>query len=698
MPIIQKIRDKYAAVVIAVIAISLIAFILMDAFVGRNRGLRGGGSTLGEVNGQKIDRMDFEKKITLQQAMYGQQAPQREQIMGQVWEQQVDEIVMNQQYEKLGLAYSDKELNDYLFGSAPPQWLTQQFTDPTTNTFDVNKAKQAFAQIKKQGNTENAQMVNDVYIVPTIQQQLRAKYMALLSNSTYVPKWMAEKALAEQSSVARIGYVSVPYSSITDTTIKATDEDVQAYINKHKEQFKQEEVTRSISYVSFNGSPSAADSVAVFDMVARMKNEFVAAPDVEAYLGRVSSELPYDSTFKSASKLNGASADTLKTLADGQAYGPYIDGKNYVIARMMAHKVLPDSAKVRHILIKSGQGARDDSSAKKLADSIQLAVKNGASFEALVTQYSDDAGSKMKGGVYDYFPQGQMVPSFNAFAFEKNIGDKGVVKTDYGYHYIEVLGQKNFSPAYKIAYLAKPIEASQETINTVNGIAQQFAANSRDKKAFEENATKQNLQIQNIQEVKQNDFQVPGLGDNRQMVRWIYESKVGDVSEPFEVNDKYVIALVTGIAEKGLMTVAKARPSAEPMIINEKKAKRILETKFKSPSADINQVASGAGVQVMYADSISFSQAYIPNLGNEPKVVGAAFNKSMVNKATAPIAGNSGVFVVKPEGTRALPNTTMDVEGMRKQMESQAKQMGAYQSAQALKKAADIEDKRFDFY
>ena len=70
----------------------------------------------------------------------------------------------------------------------------------------------------------------------------------------------------------------------------------------------------------------------------------------------------------------------------------------------------------------------------------------------------------------------------------------------------------------------------------------------------------------------------------------------------------------------------------------------------------------------------------------------------MQGKVSEPIAGNTGVFVIKGENISALPNTNMDVEGLRKQMEMQQKQMGGYRSMEALKKAADIKDNRFDFY
>jgi peptidyl-prolyl cis-trans isomerase D len=706
MSVIQQIRDKYAAVVIAVIALSLVGFILMDAFVGRGKGPGSAGGSVGKVNGQKIEKNDFEKRINLQQAMYGAQAPQREQLISSVWEQTVDDIVMTQEYEKTGLQFGAKELNDVLFGANPPQWLSQQFSDPQTGQYNANQAKQYFAQMKKQKDNTNLEMFNEAYIRPTISQGLRMKYMALLGNSSYVPKWLAERTLAEQNAVARFSYVTVPYSSISDSSIKVSDDDIQAYVNKHKELFMQEEATRSVSYVAFNASPSATDSTKVLGQVNNFIPEFAATTDDETYLARVSSEVPFFNGYTLGSKIQVPNADSIKTLANGQVFGPYVDGANYVLAKMVDRRIMPDSVKVRHILIKTGEKGQPtlaDSIAKKRIDSIAGAAQAGADFNTLVLTYSDDQGSKNTMGEYEFtssqFPN--LSKEFAEVAFYGKPGDKQVVKVENasysGYHYIEVMEQKNLETAYKIAYLGKAIDASQETINNASNLATQFASASRNRKQFEENAAKQNIQILPVAEIKTNDFQVPGLGESRQFVRWLFENDGGDVSEPYEIGDKYVVAVITGISDKGLMNVARAREIAAPLIINEKKAQQIIASKFKGGSS-IEQVAQQAGVTVLNADSVNFTQPFIANIGNEPKIVGAAFNKTLQGKVSEPIAGNSGVFVIKGGSIVALPNTNMNAEDLRKQLEMQQKQMGGYRSIEALKKAADVKDNRFDFY
>jgi peptidyl-prolyl cis-trans isomerase D len=626
MSVIQRIRDKGAWIVFGIIALALIAFILQD-------GVRRGGRTfsntdaIGKINGQKISKADFDEKVQLQEQMYAGQGAQREQILSSVWNQEIEMAVLGQEYEKLGLRVGQKELADILYGPNSP--LKSQFTDPKTGEFMAENARQTMAQVKKSKNTEQQKMINTVFIDPAIQQTLRTKYQNLLIQAAYVPKWLLEKQQADNNAIASFSYVYVPYASISDSTSKVSDDEIEAYVKKHKSEFTKTEETRNISYVSFSAAPSAADSAATLNQVLAVKNEFATATDNQAFLTKASSEMPYYDSYFSKSRMQQANKDTLVKIPAGQLYGPYMDGPNYVIAKMIGSKQWPDSAKVRHILIGTvtpqGQQIRPDSVAKKLADSVETAIKGGADFNALVQKYSDDQGSKDKAGVYE-IPQGQMVIPFNDFAFDKPVGSKGIVKTDFGYHYMEVLEHKGNNPVYKLAYLAKAINASAETENAANTAAAQFAVSSKSSKEFNNNVVKGNIPMVSATDIKQNDFIVQGVGSSRQLVRWIYENGVGDVSDPVQVGDKYIVAMVSAVNKAGLATAAEARPMVENIVRNEKKAKIIIDTKFKGNTLESYSAASGA--PVLHADSLSFAAPFISGIGSEPKVVGAVFNKS----------------------------------------------------------------------
>jgi len=696
MSVIQKIRDKYAGVVIAFIALSLIAFILMDAFTGRGRsggGLFGNTSTVGKVNGHKIDKKDFDAQVDIFKKAYSRGGSDM-QVMSQVWEVMVDKLMMQDEYEATGIAFTNKELNATLFGDNPPFWMRQNFSDEK-GQYDKQKAIEYFKQVKSQKNDPRVAEFYEIYVQQqTVDQTLRQKYMSLLSGGNYVPKWLAEKQLNDSKAISNIAYVFVPYNSISDSTIKVSDDDIKAYVKKHEQQFSVEETSRNITYVSFDFTPTAEDSAVVRNQVLALKDEFATTTDAKGFVERNQTDFPFLDQYMPGSKIQHAYKDSIIKAGLNVVYGPYQDGKEVVLAKMVGIKTLPDSAKVRHILIKSE--GRGDSAAKKLADSIQLAISKGANFDSMVVKYSEDEGSVANKGVYDYFGQGRMVETFNDFSFEKPVGSKGVVKTQYGYHYIEVLGQKNPQPAYKIAYLARPINPSQQTQDAVMAEAQKFAASSKDQKSFDDNVTKFKKTSFQSQDIKEFESNVGGLGDNRVFVRWVYDNKIGTVSDPTVFNnEKVVIAYISNIQEKGLMNVAKAKLAGVEMYIrNEKKAQQIISTKFKGNT--LEEYAQSAGVNISRADSISYSSSFLPGVGSESKVIGIAFNKNQVNKVTGPVAGTMGVFAVRVEaiGARSTGGT---VEDQQKTMEAQLKQY-SYNATNGLKKAANIKDYRSDFF
>ncbi|CAN5653504.1 peptidylprolyl isomerase [soil metagenome] len=700
MSVIQRIRDKAAWFVFGAIALSLIAFILQDAFSGRGS-LFSSSSALGKVNGVSIEREQYEHKLEFYQQANG---TPRSQLMGSVWDYMVEQTLMQQQYDELGIKVNADELSDVLFGDNPPQWMQQAFTNPQTGMYDAEMAKQQFAQIKKNADDPRNSQLYEGYLEPTIFQTMHEKYQSLLTGAVYVPKWMAEKTNADNNSLAKIAYVSVPYATIGDSSIEISDDEIAAYVSKHAKQFEQKEETRQISYVSFDAAPNGNDTLEVINQLNQLKSEFASTSDEKSFLSRNSTELPYYNSYLNKKEIKQAVNDSLFGLSVGSIYGPYADNNNFVLAKLVSAKQIPDSVKVRHILIATAQQTqdgqftrvRDDSSASKRLDSAIALIKAGSNFDSVCAKYSDDPGSKDKGGVYDYFSSGRMMEEFNDFSFANPVGSKDVVKTSFGYHYIEILGQKGSETGYKFAYLAKPVLASTETINNASTAATQFAATSRTKEKFDANAKKLNKTPQIAGEIKQNDFSVQGIGENRTMVKWIAENDPGDVSEPFEVDNKYIIVAVLGVSKPGLQSVAVAKPMVEPILRNEKKAQQIINTKFKGTT--LEQIAQSAGTTIQFADSIAYQAFVINGIGNEPKVLGAAFNKQLQGKVSTAIAGMSAVFAIKGENIFAVPSMGTNAEILREQLATQMKSQIGYRAMTAVRESAKIEDNRFKFY
>lgn len=710
MQIIQNIRDKGAAVVIAVISLSLIGFLLMDAKQGSNKLFSSSNTDFGSVNGSKIDKDEFTKKVKTAEAQQEQQqqrklsAAESAQVRDNVWNQLVAEKVFFAESEKLGINFTAKELSNILSSNTPDNPLLQDknMIDPATGMLDQAKIKEALTSIKKSKGEQREQIEAQV-IEPQKIGSVSQKYMGMLNASAYYPSWMEEQDNKNSNSFATISYVSVPYNVISDSTIKVTDAEVEKYVDAHKDLFKQES-GRKISYVTFSQLPNIADSIKMFELVQLLKESFQTDNNVKNFLAR-NSAMAYDSSYKSRTSVQTTILDSILKVPQGNVYGPYVDYGSYVLAKVLGTKVTADSAKARHILIgtidpQTGNMLMSDSAAKKLADSILTAINGGADFAMMVQQYSTDQGSKEKGGLYESFAYGQMVPEFNEFSFTKASGSKGVVKTQFGYHVMEALGTKGSSAKYKIAFVAKEIIASQQTIDNANNEATTASSQKDATKLDTYLKTKGLNKITTPNALKENDFNVGQLQDARGLVRWAFEAKKGDVSEPFSIGDQFVVAVLDKIFVEGSQDAATARPMAERDIKNKKKGEEIIKKLGAIPTLESAAAAYQQQVQIAGADSsITFNGQVINGLGNEPKIFGAAFNPANKTKVTSPIIGKSGVYVLKVNSIGEKAAATAEVATVvRLERLSVIRNQAAGNWYEGLLKQATVKDNRSAFY
>jgi len=711
MSIIQTIREKGAVIVIALIAISLIGFILMDSMSsGRSIFGNNNTSTLGVVNGEKIDLNTFNDKVKEVQQQYPDAgSSQNNQIMESVWNQMVAERVVDDQFEKLGITFTPDEMSSIMFSNDAPQALKQAFTDKQTGQYDIEQAKQWWAQTKKNKNEEQRNAIISQVIDPMRLNSLYTKYTSLIAASMYQPKWLTKEMTQEKNQFANISYVAVPYSVISDSSLKVTDNDIQNYLDNHKAKYQQE-AGRIISYVSFSAAANAQDSARILQSLKELKPEFAADSNAKFFLGRNSSVVPFFDGYIPKSKLQVPNKDSIIDLPNGCVFGPYEDGKNFVLAKKIDTKIMPDSIECRHILLgtvdpQTQQPIMDDSTAHRIADSIATAIKGGANFDSLEVKYSTDQAAKQQNGVMTFDLMTIESENFSKEFADFLLNDKGetkkVVKTQFGWHYIEILDKKNPEPAYKIAYMAKEIAPSDQTINAANTAAIKLSGMAKDEKSFDDYVAKNGLKKVTVPVVvKENDYQLGALQDARSIVKWAFDAKEGQVSDPFAIKDDYVVAILDKKLKKGLPDVNTARPMVEGVVINMKKADEI-KKKLNNP-ATLEAAAAPYHLQVLTsgADStLTFDAKIINGIGNEPRVAGAAFNKEYQTKVSPAFAGNTGVFVIKVNSVSSKPTVSPEIEKIQMNEELNKNIQSALgQSFQALKKMADIKDNRSRFF
>jgi peptidyl-prolyl cis-trans isomerase D len=711
MSIIQTIREKGAVIIIAVIAISLIGFILMDSMSGTGK-LFGGTNTtvIGNVNGEDIDYADFNEKVKETEQQYPNSgSAQRNQISQSVWDQMVAERVVDQQFKNLGIVFTPKEMSAIMFSNDAPQQLKQAFTNRETGQYDIEQAKQWWAQTKKNKNAEQRNAIISQVIDPMRLNSLYTKYTSMISGSIYQPKWLAKEQEAERNQFANISYVAVPYSIISDSAVKVSDDEIKNYLTANKLKYKQEP-GRMISYVSFSAAASSQDSARIKQMLEELKPQFAADSNAKFFLGKNSSSIPFFDGYTPKPKIQVPNAEAIIELPDGGVFGPYEDGKNLVLAKKINTKILPDSIVCRHILIgtvdpQTQQPIMDDSTAHRIADSIQVAIQGGASFDSLDQKYSTDLAAKKENGVMTFdlltIESDGFAKEFADFLLNDKGETKKVVKTQFGWHYIEILNKKNPGPAYKIAYLAKEIAPTDETINAANTAAIKLSGSAKDVKSFNDYIAKNGLNKVDVPNVvKENDFQLGGLEDARPIIKWAFDAKQGEVSEPFTVKDDFVVAIVDNIIKEGLPDVNIARPMVESIIRNQKKADQI-KKKLNNP-ATLEAAAAAYNVQVLNsgADStLTFDAQIINGIGNEPKIAGASFNKNFQTKVSPAISGNTGVFVIKVNSVSAKAPLSAEMQQQQKTVQLNSNIQAALgESFNALKKTSKIKDFRSKFF
>jgi len=705
MQIIQNIREKGTAIVIVVIALSLIGFILMDAKSGGKTSLFGSSSTtnVGEVNGEPIEYKDFTDKVKQTEDQYGGRVSGNQiyEVRQSVWDQLVAEKVIIREFKKLGLSFSPKEMSAIMFSSDAPYTLKQAFTDKQTGQYDINKVQEWWKTAKKSKDEQRAAIESQI-IEPMKLQTLYSKYNGMIAASAYYPSWMQKKDFAERNQFANISYVGVPYNVINDNDVKVSDAEIIEYINKKSSLYKQDG-GRFISYVSFSANPSANDSLKAKESIEALKAPFISDTNANNFLARNMSTIKYFDGYSLRSKMAMVQKDTIAALPIGNVYGPYLDGGSYVLAKMLGNRQMPDSVRARTILVstrdlQTGQPTIADSIAKKRIDSISIAIKGGADFNSMVLLYSDDKVSKDKGGAYDFSSiQFQNLPKeFSEVVFYGKTGDKKTVHSDIGWYYIEVISQKNFETAYKVAYMSKQILATDETVNNASMKATKLSGENRDIKSLATYVTKNGIQKIDVPTmITQNEYRLGLLQDARQLIRWAFEAKAGDVSEPFSIEDQFVVAAVTKVQAEGLPDASTARPLVETFVRKEKKAALIKEKLSKANSLETATSIYNQPIRTAGEDStLTLGSQIINGIGDEPKVIGAAFNKNFQTKISEPISGNGGVFLVKVNNIGGLQIETAENTAIQSTEQTRGILQKLSAWFESLKKTADIKDYR----
>lgn len=709
MAILNKIRQK-TVVLILVIALALFAFILSSLFDNKDALFNKSPDVVATINGKDISRQAFMAQVEARNNPNTTQS----QVMNQVFEAEVRKSVMESQFSELGLTVGREQMRDILKQNyaSSPQFLNAE------GVFDESLLNQYILDLKESPNRDfyNRWVLGEEAMASGALQQNYINMIKAASNATLAEGELEHKL---QNDLVDIKYVSIPYTSIADSTVVVSNSEITAYINKNKSKYEAE-ASRNLQYVKFENVPSLEDENTLKNQLVSFINGKEIYNEVTKQTEKTPSFLNMnnadaitlvnaetDGGVKFADKYVYGSAfpngvkDSIAKLNIGSVYGPYKDGSSYKITKLLDRKVLADSIQSSHILIPfvgsqaaTAETTKTKEQAKATADSIFRLVRNNKAKYAAIAKETNKDGSEGKDGsigwfrLTDYNPA-SFDPDFADFLFFNKKGAIDVVATKFGYHIIRIDDKKNEDTAYKVATIERTIEPSVDTENAVFRTATNFEV-SLDKQKFKDAAKASNLSLNPVSTIKELDENIPGVGPLRALVRWTFEdnSEVGDTKR-FETSNGYIVAQITAKNKAGLMNIQDASVTALPEIRKEKKAKLIKERISATTLAD---VATAETQTVRTASAINMKNPTVAGAGLEPLVVGTAFGLDQ-GQASKLITGVKGVYMV--EVTKKTAAIKLD------NYQSSANQVATEKSTaintrlyNALKEASEIEDYR----
>lgn len=701
MAVLEKIRSRSIFLII-VIGLALFAFVISGVF-SNNGGT--GKTTVGEVNGESISRQDFAFKVENMSRRYGANASTI-QVVNQVWNQEVRNIVMEQQFEELGINIEKDQILNVV--KANPGISSNPNFQNEAGVFDEGKFIEFIADLKANNpmGYEQWKMQEDVLINASKEQS----YFNLIKAGVGATLKEGELAYHLENDKVDIKYVQIPYSSVADSAVSVTTDEIEAYIKQHKSEFTQEN-SRDIRYVFFEEKASDADVEEVKMALSKLleqsvvynsttkENDTVAGfkttTDVADFVNR-NSDIKYDTTFVTKAQLPSVFADTLYNMNVGEVFGPYKDGDFYKLSRMVAKKE-GGSVKASHILISyDGTGAqpkepRTKEQAEALAQDVLAQVKaNPSEFGALALEYSEDPGSATRGGTYDNIPEGQMVPEFNDYIFDNSVGSIGLVETDFGFHIIKIDDKYD---VVQIATIARELEPSEKTISDIFNKTTTFEMTALNGD-FAEVAKENDYTVRPVNRISGLDENIPGLGNQRSIVQWAFnpDTEVGEIKR-FGTTNGYAVIQVTGRRSKGLATAEDASARVLPILRKQKKAALIIEN---NSGKSMDELAKSNDVSVKSATELTMKTPTISGAGREPKVVGVAMGLSEGDQSQL-IEGENGVYMVSVSKKAIAPSLDnySTYANTQKTLNRNRSSFAAYN---ALEELAEIEDNRAELY
>ena len=711
MATLEKIRSK-AGLLVLVVGLALFAFIIGDFLNSGSTYFRQSQERIAEIDGEVIKIQDYQARVDEMTEIYKMQSGSASlpeeymtQIRQSVFDGMVQEIVLDEATQKLGMVVGPEELFDMVQGEniSPLIQQMQMFVNPQTGAFDKSALLTFLKQIdvdniatypaEQQAQLQQAQRFWMFWEKNIKRQRLESKYTTLLSKAIAANALDAKAAFDESVENSDIVYAMQSYATIPDSTIAVSDSEIKQLYEQRKESYKQK-ASKIIDYIAVDIRPSKEDYDKVQADIVSVKSE-LETTDRVADLVNENSEVPYVDAFFTENALDAEMKQFATTAEVGAIYGPVFDNDKYRLFKLIDKTNAPDSVKVSHIML-AGKG---EAETKALADSLLTVLKGGASFEELAKQFSADQAAE-NGGELGWFTEATALRGVNAefkdAVFGTPLNQIAVVKSMYGTHLVKVTEKTANVAKYKVADIDMTVSPSSKTYSNIYNELNQFISNNHSLEKLTANAKEAGYNLVSDATVTKDDQLLGSVQNSRQMIRWAFQNDKGAISEIFECNDKFVVAAMKGSLDEGYRPVELVAAPLKAELIAQKKGEQIAAALAAKNLTSVEAYAEAMGAKVDSVKFVNFATRRISGIGIEPNL-NAAVAMAQVDQVSAPVKGNNGVYVFKVYARNKDAKTYDEAEQVRTLDATNAYRVG-FQAIQSLINKAEVEDNRIRFY
>lgn len=709
MATLEKIRNK-AGLLVIVVGVALFAFIIGDFLNSGSTFFRQTQEKIVEVDGQVMSIQQYQERIDEMTEFYKMQSgmsslPEEymNQIRQSVYNSMVQEVVLTEAMDKLGMHVSPEELFDMVQGEniSPLLQQNQMFHNPETGMFD----KMALLDFLKAVDDDNiasmppeqqAQLLPYrnfwLFMEKNIKlQRMEQKYTTLLSKAISTNTLDAKEAFNETTESASIMYAMQSYSTIPDSTVNVSKSELEKLYNQRKESYKQDE-TKVIKYIAVDILPSEADYSKANADVEAIKEELASSVHV-ADIVNENSETPFNDVFLSENALSPEIKQFVSTASIGEIEGPLFESNKYRMFKLVDKTTAPDSVKVSHIMI-AGTG-RDEA----IADSILTVLKAGGDFAEIARQHSVDQAAQNGGEVGWLTETGAKVyvnDEFKAGVFSAPLNEMKQMKSLYGIHLYKVTEKTANVAKYKVADIEITVSPSSKTYSNIYNELNQFISKNQNMDKMDEAAKEAGYNIRTNVHVTANDQTVEMVTQSRPVIRWAFQNKKGSISEIFECDNKFVVAAIQGTVPEGYRPLSFVENELKSVLVAEKKGQIIADELKSKNLTSLDAYAQAMDASVDSVKFINFNTRRITGIGAEPKL-NAMISLAEVGKLSDPVIGANGVYIFQVF-EKNQENATYDEKSQIATLDASNAYRIGFQAIQTLMNDAEIVDNRIRFY